>query len=441
MKNPLCPFPRPGTTFPCQRSQPAPPARERQMLAGLLLLAMLVRLGVAMATQSWMFQSRDGFWAFGHEMGRIGASIASGTGFAAPFKDFSGGPTAWMPPLYPYLIGGVFRVWGIYSPASALVLETLQSLMSLMNCVLVFAIGKRLFGSPVGLIAAGILAVYPPGLHFTVQKIWSTDMFVCGLLVSFLLCLRLAARPSLNRASLAGVSLGLTSLVDPISCAFWPFALAWMLAKARAAWKTRLCTAGVAVLVCLGTVTPWLVRNYAVFGHFVFIKSNFATVLLLANTPRTRPSLHAPAPPERATGLPGSSPDAIPGTVSTHDTAAAVRYLQNAPAAYLRNTARRVARYWLLTKETAKRGAAAAALAYAGVLGLGMLGLVWSWRQGSGVQLVRLAILALPLPYYLTVVRLLHYRYPVEVFLMIFAGYALSCSFTRRRARVQAGVT
>ena len=60
-------------------------------------------------------------------MGRIAASLASGHGFSSPFGPQTG-PTAWEPPLYPYLTAGVFLIFGIYSKASAFVLLTLNSI-------------------------------------------------------------------------------------------------------------------------------------------------------------------------------------------------------------------------------------------------------------------------------------------------------------------------
>jgi 4-amino-4-deoxy-L-arabinose transferase-like glycosyltransferase len=420
--------------------------RERCYLAGIVLLALVVRIAVAVFTESWLFPNRHHFWAFGFEMGRIGAAIASGAGFASPFRDFSSGPTAWMPPVYPFIIGAVFKLFGSYSPVSAMVLEGLQIVLSLVNCVLLYAVGKRLFGGPVGLLAAFMLAVYPPGLHYTVQKIWSTDLFVCGLLVVLLQCFTFGARPSCKHSVLTGVSLGVTSLVDPISCALWPFALIWVLCRGQAAWKTRIVTAAVAIVVCCGTIAPWLVRNYLVLGHFVFIKSNFAHTLIAANAPKAwRVGTNSP-PPEQAPprGLDSATTpqadaqtfhSAVPlqtGTLAQHEGQSsqdhavnALDFILSAPGTYLQKTARRFSRYWLLTKTPDKRGSSIATLSYLALLVVGGIGVCWSLRQGREVQLLHLALFALPIPYYLTVVRLLHYRYPVEVFLLVFGSYAL----------------
>src|ERR1700757_1432463 len=82
--------------------------------------ALIVRLAWIVIGHTYRFKTIDNNFSFGWEMGRIGAAIASGHGFSNPFGPATG-PTAWEPPLYPYFIAGVFRVFGIYSRASAVV--------------------------------------------------------------------------------------------------------------------------------------------------------------------------------------------------------------------------------------------------------------------------------------------------------------------------------
>ena len=53
-------------------------------------------------------------WHFGWEMGRIARSIVEGHGFSSPFFDPSG-PTAMLPPAYPYLVAAVHEVvWRLH---------------------------------------------------------------------------------------------------------------------------------------------------------------------------------------------------------------------------------------------------------------------------------------------------------------------------------------
>ncbi len=93
-------------------------------------------------------------------MGRIGAAIASGQGFSNPFGSQTG-PTAWESPLYPYLIAGVFRIFGIYSRSSAFVLLSMNSLFSALTCIPIFLIARRIFSEKVAVGAAWTWALLP----------------------------------------------------------------------------------------------------------------------------------------------------------------------------------------------------------------------------------------------------------------------------------------
>src|ERR1700730_7069558 len=61
---------------------------------------------------------------YGYELGRVARSIAAGEGFSSPLRDLDTGPTAWFTPIYPYLVAGIFKGWGIYSELSRLVIAT-----------------------------------------------------------------------------------------------------------------------------------------------------------------------------------------------------------------------------------------------------------------------------------------------------------------------------
>src|SRR5579863_6190688 len=51
---------------------------------------------------------------FMYESADIAVSIAQGHGFSSPFR-IPTGPTAWMTPVYPALLDGVFRLFPIYT--------------------------------------------------------------------------------------------------------------------------------------------------------------------------------------------------------------------------------------------------------------------------------------------------------------------------------------
>src|SRR5438067_5343954 len=69
----------------------------------MLVIAFALRLGFILIAHTYIFKPEQNDFSFGYEMGRIGRAIATGHGFADPFHGHTG-PTAWEPPLYPYLI-------------------------------------------------------------------------------------------------------------------------------------------------------------------------------------------------------------------------------------------------------------------------------------------------------------------------------------------------
>jgi hypothetical protein len=91
----------------------------------MVAIALFLRVGWIIVGHTYKFKSAEDNFGFGWEMGRIGAAIASGHGFSNAFGAPTG-PTAWEPPLYPYLTAGVFHFFGIYSRASAFILLTHQ---------------------------------------------------------------------------------------------------------------------------------------------------------------------------------------------------------------------------------------------------------------------------------------------------------------------------
>src|SRR6266436_1912678 len=63
---------------------------------------------------------------FGLELVRVARAIATGEGFSSPLHDMDTGPTAWFTPIYPYLLAGIFKLWGIYSDMSRVIIATLN---------------------------------------------------------------------------------------------------------------------------------------------------------------------------------------------------------------------------------------------------------------------------------------------------------------------------
>src|SRR5437773_3272119 len=114
----------------------------RQSIWFIVLVALLLRLAVITIGHTYKITPRRDHFQFGWEMGRLARSLATGQGFSSP-TDLPSGPSAWAPPLYPYVLAGVFKLFGIYSAASAWVILAFNSIFGALTCFTIYRIGSR----------------------------------------------------------------------------------------------------------------------------------------------------------------------------------------------------------------------------------------------------------------------------------------------------------
>jgi 4-amino-4-deoxy-L-arabinose transferase-like glycosyltransferase len=248
----------------------------------MVAIALFLRLAWIVIGHTYRFKSADDNFGFGWEMGRIGAAIASGRGFSDPFRGHTG-PTAWEPPLYPYLIAGVFRVFGIYSAASAFVLLAINSLVSALTCVPIFRIARRVFSEKVAVGSAWTWALLPYAMFWCTRWVWETSLSALLLAVIVWLTMTIEERDGHKPWLAFGLLWGIAALNSPVLLAFLPASGLWALYHCLRKQRPWLAGVGLSAVVFVTCVTPWLVRNHEVFGKFIFIRDNFGAELRLGN--------------------------------------------------------------------------------------------------------------------------------------------------------------
>jgi len=149
-----------------------PPLSSKSLLI-IFATALLVRVAFMVIMRSWEFPDE---WRFGYEMGRMGAWLANGKGFISTWDGKS--PSALFPPVYPLVVGGFFSVFGVYSKAAAVGLLVFQSVCSAIAAVCLAVLGNRFLGHTAGLIVGFVWAFYPSSIHYSVNRIWHTDLAV-----------------------------------------------------------------------------------------------------------------------------------------------------------------------------------------------------------------------------------------------------------------------
>jgi 4-amino-4-deoxy-L-arabinose transferase-like glycosyltransferase len=261
---------------------PHPVTQQRSVKSFLVLVCLLafaIRLAAMFAGNTYRVVEDDtNHFGFGWEMGRVAASLAEGQGFSSPLP-LPTGPTAMVGPVFPLLLAGVFKLFGVYSTGSSIAIRVIQSLFSSLTCLFIFLCGRDTENDTVGKLAAVAWAFFPLNIFFTVDKVWETSLTALLITVMFWSMLRLRQSLSVSRWFSAGALLGFAALTSTsLVVLVAPFGIASIVRN-----RLRfLRTAAAAILACVVVVSPWLVRNHGVFGKFM-MRSNFPLEFRVAN--------------------------------------------------------------------------------------------------------------------------------------------------------------
>jgi 4-amino-4-deoxy-L-arabinose transferase-like glycosyltransferase len=248
-----------------------------------LRLAGLAAAGVGLRALYLFTVGRDvngaGDWHFYHWQANL---IAEGRGFIEPFKflfDHHVSPSAGHPPLYPLALASVSKLGG----TGELSHRALGLILGACTIVLVGLLGRRAGGERLGLLAAGLCAVYP--LMIAVDgALMSETLYGPLVAVALLAAWRMLDRPGAWIALATGAAIALAALTRSEALLLL-VVLAWPAAwRGGAGWPLR---AALSTLACALVLAPWAIRNADRFGAFVPISTNDSTVLAGANCPLT----------------------------------------------------------------------------------------------------------------------------------------------------------
>ena len=222
--------------------------------------------------------------SFAQEAGNIGMALATGKGFSSPTRAGTGA-TAWLAPVYPLIVAGIFRIFGIFTPHAFYAAAALNLLFSAATCVPIYFATKRIASPAAASLAAWMWALFPNAIVIPYQWIWDTAL--SALLAATILWATLAIASSRRTRGwyAYGFLWGFSLLTNPSLGAVLPFLFGWLAwrrwreDRARGSFVNPALALGVAFLCCV----PWTVRNYVQFHRLIPLRSNFAFELWLGN--------------------------------------------------------------------------------------------------------------------------------------------------------------
>ena len=250
---------------------PGGPFRVRGALLALVALALVVRVGAIVADSGYV--PEQDAWDYD----RHARSIAAGDGYPDSYYVVDRGPSALRAPGYPYFLGGIYAVSG----DSVALARLVDAALGTLAVFLLYLIAKRVWGRRVGLLAAGLAAVFPP-LVLLSRDLLSESLFIALELGAVLCVLEFRRSRALRWAATAGLLCGLAALTrNPGPALAIPAIVGLWVLWPR--WSRRAAAAPALAFACmLLAILPWTVRNAIEFGRFIPITSG--TGFALAGT-------------------------------------------------------------------------------------------------------------------------------------------------------------
>lgn len=183
------------------------------------------------------------------------------------YEDASGNLTSLRPPLYPYIVSRIYHTFGLENYTAV---RIAQAILSLCTLLLVYQLGKELYDSNIGLLAAAAYGFYPSLLGMN-NLILSEGLFIFFFVAAMLLTVRLLRQPTIWAALGIGVCLALGALTRSILWLFSPLFALLLFFAIQAPIGKRIVLAGTVLASFLVVIFPWAWRNTQVHKTLVVI--------------------------------------------------------------------------------------------------------------------------------------------------------------------------
>jgi 4-amino-4-deoxy-L-arabinose transferase-like glycosyltransferase len=238
------------------------PPTTRRWLGAILAVAAIVRIGwcvyaarpPATLTAAGGVSLHDpNFYMY------FADQIAHGNGYRLPDNT----PSAYYPVGYIAVLSALFFMTDhTIGEHQVGVVAVLNIICGVATVLFVFAIGRRLAGDRVGLVAAAITAVYPNLVFHTAAPLTET---LFNALFTLTIYLAIAGpwrehRFERWRLLLLGLLVGVCTLVRPVTLPILVvLGVAWLLFGFG--WRRALTHAALVTVIALVTIAPWIIRN------------------------------------------------------------------------------------------------------------------------------------------------------------------------------------
>jgi 4-amino-4-deoxy-L-arabinose transferase-like glycosyltransferase len=414
---------------------------DRLWLAAIVLVAVLLRATAALWLGDRVVDLPGTFDQISYDM--LAQRVLTGHGFTVATAWWpltpAGEPTAHWSFLYTLYLAAVYALFG-YHPLVARLIQAI--LGGLLMPWLAYRLGRRHFSPNVGLVAAGITALYAYFIYYAGALMTETFYFT-----AILWTLDLAGE--LGQASneaprsklkiewfLLGLALAVGVLLRQVFLLFVPILFVWLLWRSvrYQTQSIKQCIAGIliAAAVLVLAIAPWTLRNYRAFGSFVLLNTNAGFAFFWANHPIHGHDFIALLPADG----PNSYRELIPPELRQLNEAEldrallkrAVGFVQTDPGRYALLSISRLADYFYFWPSSGSGfiSNVSRVLSFGILWPFMLFGFVYSLRRSLSSETLILHLFAVVYTgIHLLSWALIRYRLPVDAVLVVFAAFTL----------------
>jgi 4-amino-4-deoxy-L-arabinose transferase-like glycosyltransferase len=238
-----------------------------KLLLIIILLALVVRLGIV-----WSQPYITPYLGMMTPIENAARNLVEGRGYVIGNEKFA--PFYQLPPGTSALLAGTYWIFGQYR---YIYLRVVQAIIDSLGCLLIFLVGRELFGRRVGLISAFLYAIWLPIAYLSTWPLHDALMPFITLtcLYFFVIGVR---RNAIKFYLLSGLFTGIGCYFQP-TILFLPlfFGLGLFIYNLhKSNFREQVANVAkmtaISILALVLVITPWIVRNYHVTGSVIIMR-------------------------------------------------------------------------------------------------------------------------------------------------------------------------
>ena len=269
--------------------------QNNRWLAGILIVSVVFRVAAALYMGNEIVNLPGTYDQISYNT--LAMRILGGHGFSFgetwwPITQ-AGAPTAHWSFIYTLYLVGVYIIFGPH-PLIARLIQAI--LVGLLQPLLAYLIGKRIFSKTIGLVAASLTAVYIYFIYYGATLM--TEPFYITAVMGGLYLTILVAQTSVNKNDSSpykkvitlsvylGLTLGAAILLRQLYLLFVPVLFLWIMwVRRKQNWRSTVTGFLVTCVIIVLMILPFTLYNASRFHRFVLLNTNSGYAFYWANHP------------------------------------------------------------------------------------------------------------------------------------------------------------